>query len=208
MLVELTLKGFMEELASRSPAPGGGSASAAVGAMGAALVAMAAKVTLGKEKFKDREGLLQGIVVQAETARNAMLLLVDEDTQAFNGVAEVFRMPKGTQEEQQARAKAMEDALKRATTVPLRLMEEAVGALELCNKAAASVAKSVMSDIGVGALCLETALQGAWMNVRINLTSMKDKSFAEKAAAKADDLLSTGTRLAEDTLEKVRRGLG
>lgn len=208
MLTEYSVKAFLDELASKSPAPGGGSASALSGAMGASLVSMVASLTVSKEKFRDREPMLREILQQSERIRGSLLALVDRDAEAFNKVAEVFKMPRETEEQKRARNEAMERALKEATEAPLGVMEEAVKALELCDKAFGNVVPTVISDIGVGALCLRTALYGAWLNVRINLNSIRDRAFVEDIETKAVDLLQRGAALAESVLERARQELG
>lgn len=208
LLTEYSVKAFLDELASKSPAPGGGSASALSGAIGASLVSMVASLTASKEKFRDREPMLREMLQQSERIRESLLAFVDRDAEAFNKVAEVFKMPRETEEQKRARNEAMERALKEATEVPLGVMGEAVRALELCDKAFGNVVPTAISDIGVGALCLRTALYGAWLNVRINLNSIRDRAFVEDIEKKAADLLQRGAALAESVLERARQELG
>ncbi|TYP52433.1 cyclodeaminase/cyclohydrolase family protein [Thermosediminibacter litoriperuensis] len=202
-LSEFNIKDFVSILASKEPAPGGGSASALVGAVGSALSSMVANLTLGKEKYKDKEPLMLEILKEGKELQDSLISMIDKDTGAFNRVAEVFKMPKDTEEQKAARSEAMQKALKEATLVPFTVMEMCMFALELHNKALGNSNTSAVSDLGVGALCLKTALQGAWLNVKINLNGIKDAGFAAEIEARARKMLEEGTKIADNIYRKV-----
>ncbi|ADL08221.1 cyclodeaminase/cyclohydrolase family protein [Thermosediminibacter oceani] len=207
LLSEYRIKEFVDELASKSPAPGGGSASALAGAMGISLASMVANLTSGKEKFKDREPLLQEILLEAKKIKESLVTLIDRDTDAFNKVAEVLKMPRETEEQKKARSEAMEQALKEAAVIPLTVMEECLKAIRLHEKALGNTTTSALSDLGVGVLCLKAALYGAWLNVKINLNSIKDAKFVEDVEKKARAILKQGTELADGLYQKIEEAL-
>jgi formiminotetrahydrofolate cyclodeaminase len=206
-LTEMRVKEFLELLASKAPAPGGGSVSALNGAMGSALSAMVADLTIGKEKYKEREPLMREILDEARRLMHLLAAKVDEDTEAFNKVAEVFKMPKDTEEQKLARKNAMQEALKYAVKVPFSVMEICVDALRLFEKALGNFNESAASDLGVGALCLKTALCGAWLNVKINLCSINDSDFVSEYREKGKILLEEGSSIADGVYMKVLKSL-
>ncbi|MEW9082824.1 cyclodeaminase/cyclohydrolase family protein [Caldanaerobacter subterraneus] len=206
-LSEYKVKDFVEELSSNSPAPGGGSASALLGAIGTALVSMVANLTSGKEKFKEKEPILREILEEAEKIKNTLISLIDEDTNAYNEVSKVFKMPKNTEEEKRIRAEALEEALKKATLVPFSIMEQALKGIKLHYKALGNTTKSAISDLGVGVLSLETALYGGWLNVKINLNSIKDKDFTTSIEEKAKKILDEGSKIADEVYKEVEKEL-
>lgn len=203
LLSEYRIKEFVDELASKSPAPGGGSASALVGAIGTALVSMVSNLSCGKEKFKDKEGLLVEILEEARRIKESLINLIDKDAEAFNRVARAAKMPRTTEEEKKLKSEAMEQALKEATLVPLSVMEESFKALKLHEKALGNTTTAAISDIGVGIQCLKTALYGGWLNVKINLKSVKDEEFVKDVEKKASSILEKGIRLADGLFKKV-----
>lgn len=194
---------FVTALASKEPAPGGGAASALVGAVGTALMSMVANLTMGKEKFKQQEPLMKELLEKAENLQENLVSLMDRDTEAFNKVAAVFKMPKNTDDEKNHRKIAMQKALKYASEVPFSIMEKALEALYLQEKSLGHTNPSTTSDIGVGALCLKTALMGAWLNVKINLGSISDQSFVNEYELKAKKLLDEGMMIADKVYEVV-----
>ncbi|WP_422447328.1 cyclodeaminase/cyclohydrolase family protein [Thermoanaerobacterium sp. DL9XJH110] len=207
-LSEYAIEDFLSLLASGEPAPGGGAASALVGAVGTALCSMVANLTSGKEKFKEKESFLREILQESCKLQESLTSLIDKDTEAFNGVSKVFKMPRETDEQKEERKKAMERALKNAALVPLSVMEDAVAALRLHEKAVGNTAAAAVSDIGVGALCLKAALQGAWLNIKINLNGIKDRAFVEEFDEKSGELLKEGSALADKIFERVLKIMG
>lgn len=194
-LVDLTVRGFAEETASESVAPGGGSVSAAAGALGAALGTMVANLSIEKKGWEGRYAELDAVAARGKDQVDELVRLVDADTDAFNAFAAARRLPKKTEDEMAARDAAIQEAIRGAIRVPLRVMEVSVEALEVaCLMAEGGLAASA-SDAGVGALCARAAVRGAWLNVRINcpdLTSDAERaeflSAAEALGAKAEEL--------------------
>jgi formiminotetrahydrofolate cyclodeaminase len=159
-IINRTIEEFIMLLASKEPAPGGGSASALLGAIGSALFSMVVNLTIGKEKFKEQEPLLQEILKESENLQKEFLSLIEEDTNAFNKVSRAYKMPKDTEEQKDVRNEALERALKDATLVQLSIMEKGLSALKLLEKSIGNTNPNAISDIGVSALCLKSALQG------------------------------------------------
>lgn len=189
-LVDLTCIGFADETASESPAPGGGSISAYMGALAAALGTMVANLSAHKAGWDDRWEEFSDIAEKGRGIQDRLIALVDEDTDAFNRIMDVFAMPKKTDEDKAARAKAMEDATLYATEVPLRTMKTAFETFEILEAVAKSGNPSSITDAGVGILAARAAVMGACLNVRINAAGLKDR-------AKADDLVAEARTIAE-----------
>ena len=182
-LVDLTATGFAEETASESPAPGGGSISAYMGALGAALGTMVANLTAHKAAYDDRWEEFSDAAERGQAYMDELLHLVDEDTAAFNGIMAVFAMPKKPDAEKAARAAALEAATLYATEVPLRTMKAAAGTFDLLRDMAANGNPSSVTDAGVGALAARAAVRGAFLNVKINAAGLKDRTRAEEIIA-------------------------
>lgn len=198
---------FLEELSSKESTPGGGSASALAGSIGASLMAMVANLTIGRKKYKKEEPLMKEILQESQKLRNELAELVEKDTEAFNEVAAVFKMPKNTEEEKANRKVAMQEALKIAAIVPFQIMKKTIHALKLYKKSLGHTNVSTITDTGVGALCLKAALKGAWLNVKINLSSIKDEDFLQKYSDKANNLLSEGVKIADSIFKEVVKNL-
>ena len=184
-LIDLSCKGFAEETSRESPAPGGGSISAYMGALGAALGTMVANLSAHKPGWDDRWEFFSDWAEKGKAVMNELLHLVDEDTDAFNGIMAVFAMPKGTPEEKAARAEAMESATLYATQVPLKTMKASLRAFEIAGAMAEEGNPNSVSDAGVGALAARAAVQGAFLNVKINAAGLKDRLVAEELVAEA-----------------------
>ena len=193
-LVDLTAKGFAEETASESPAPGGGSISAYMGALGAALGTMVANLSAHKAAYDDRWEEFSDAAEIGQHLMDELLHLVDEDTAAFNRIMAVFAMPKKTDEEKAARAAAMEEATLYATQVPLKTMKKAYEVFDLVENMAADGNPASVTDAGVGALAARAAVRGAGLNVRINAAGLKDRDMADSLVGEAAEL----ERLAEE----------
>ena len=193
-LIDLTAKGFAEETASESPAPGGGSISAYMGALGAALGTMVANLSAHKAAYDDRWEEFSDAAEIGQHLMDELLHLVDEDTAAFNRIMAVFAMPKKTEEEKAARAAAMEEATLYATQVPLKTMKKAYEVFDLVENMAVDGNSASVTDAGVGALAARAAVRGAGLNVRINAAGLKDRRMADSLVSEAADL----ERLAEE----------
>lgn len=193
-LVNLTVAGFAEETSRESPAPGGGSISAYMGALAAALGSMVANLSSHKRGWDDQWEKFSTWAEKGQVLMTELLHLVDEDTHAFNEIMNAFSLPKGTEEEKAARKTAIQDATRYATEVPLRTMKAAFASFELCKAMAAEGNPNSVSDAGVGALAARSAVLGACLNVKINAASLEDKTLAktlideaEAIAAKAQE---------------------
>ena len=186
MLVEKTVQDFLEELASDSPAPGGGSVAALCGALGSALVAMVCRLTVDKPKYAEVSDELRKALGQAEALRRTFTRLVDRDTEAFQVVMSAFRMPKESDEQKAARSKAIQEATRGATEVPLEVHGLTVELMDLALLAAGKGNVNSVSDAGVGAELARAAAGGAAMNVHINLSGLKDQDYVAEAREKLE----------------------
>lgn len=202
-LIRMTCKGFALETASESAAPGGGSISAYMGALGAALGTMVANLSAHKRGWDDRWEEFSRVAEEGQQVMNELLALVDEDTAAFNKIMAVFAMPKTTPEEKAARAEAMEAATLYATQVPLRTMQTAMRAFPVLKAMAEKGNPASASDAGVGALAARAAVRGADMNVRINAAGLKNRDRAEALIAQAAELVRQAEQAEQVILEIV-----
>lgn len=202
-LTDMTCKEFADETASESPAPGGGSISAYMGALGAALGTMVANLSAHKAGWDDRWEEFSEVAEKGRDIQDRLIALVDEDTDAFNRIMDVFAMPKSTPEEKAARAEAMESATLYATQVPLRTMHTAFEAFEVVKAMAEKGNPASVSDAGVGALAIRAAVLGAWLNVKINAAGLKDRNKAEELLADAAKTAHEAMRLEEELLRIV-----
>lgn len=198
---------FIETLAAPTPTPGGGSAAAVSGAMGTSLFAMVAGLTLGKKGYENVQGEVTELAQALAPLRGRFLALSDEDARSFDAVMSAFKLPKSSDAEKQARSAAIQEATKDAAEVPLRVMRLAVEALERGVRLAAIGNKSSVSDVGVGAGCLLTALKGAHLNVRINLGGLKDHDTVVRLGGAAAELAGKGHVLAATIDAEVNRVL-
>jgi glutamate formiminotransferase/formiminotetrahydrofolate cyclodeaminase len=176
-LLQMNLREFCNETLSDSPAPGGGSVAALMGALGASLGGMVANLSAGKRGWDDKLQYFSDWAVKAQKLKDELLALVDEDTAAFNKVMDAFGLPKGSDEEKKARAAAIESATKYAAEIPLKVMEAASKSYELLAEMAEKGNPASVSDVGVGGLATRACIDGAALNVRINLGQLKDEKF-------------------------------
>lgn len=202
-LAELKTSEFVDLLASDAPAPGGGSAAALEGALGAALTAMVCSLTIGKKKYAEFEETAKAAQAKATDLKVRFVDVMDRDTEAFNVVSAAFGMPKATDEEKAARSAAIQEGLKGCTKTPFEMMELAVETLELTASILGKSNDSAASDLGVSALSLRAAIQGAWLNVLINIGSLKDTALAEDYRAKGEALLAKALPLADEIYSTV-----
>lgn len=186
MLTDKTVQDFLDELASDSPAPGGGSVAALCGALGAGLVAMVCRLTVDKPKYADVSDEMRRTMDRAETLRKGFAGLVDRDTEAFQAVMSAFRMPKESDEQKAARSKAIQEATRGATEVPLEVHQRTVELIRLAQQAAEKGNPNSVSDAGVAAEMARSAAKGAAMNVQINLGGLKDQDYVAAARNKMD----------------------
>jgi len=184
MLTTKTVNDFLSDVASSSPAPGGGSVSALAGSLGAALTSMVCRLTIGKKKYLDVQAEMEETLKRSENLRTQLTSVIDEDTEAFNKVMNAFGLPKETDEQKSVRNKAIQDATKAATLVPLKLMKLCGEGIGLARTVAEKGNKNSLSDAGVSILLLQAAAQGAALNVRINLPGLEDRAFHDEAYEK------------------------
>lgn len=199
-LTDMTLTAFADETASESPAPGGGSIAAYMGALGAALGAMVANLSAHKAGWDDRWEEFSDAAVKGRGILDRLIALVDEDTEAFNRIMGVFAMPKSSPEEKAARSAALQEATLYATQVPLRTMKTSFEAFDLLDQMAANGNPASISDVGVGALAARSAVLGAHLNVKINAAGLKDRE-------KADAILAEAAKIAADAEEREKKVL-
>ncbi|MCF7891052.1 cyclodeaminase/cyclohydrolase family protein [Candidatus Bipolaricaulota bacterium] len=192
---------FLEDLASSKPAPGGGSAAAVAGALGAALSSMVANLTLGKEKYKEVESKFEGILERAERLRNEFLEAVEEDVKAYNEVMAAYGLPKETEEEKEKRRETLQSALKGATRPPFKMAELADEVLELSKECALSGNTHAVTDAGASAILAEATVRTALLNVDINLSSISDSSFVDEKRRKRKDLSEKAQKKAEEIVK-------
>ena len=187
-LIDMTCRDFADETASESPAPGGGSISAYMGALGAALATMVANLSSHKAGWDDRWEEFSNWAVRGQQIKDDLLALVDEDTNAFNKVMDAFGMPKTTDDEKAERTSAIQEATKYATEIPFRTMQRSFDAFEIIKAMAEDGNPNSVSDAGVGALCARSAVMGAFLNVKINAAGLKDREFAENMVARGAEI--------------------
>jgi len=202
-LADLTLSGFSNETLSESPAPGGGSVSAYVGALGAALGTMVANLSAHKRGWDDQWEEFSDWAEKGKKAHDRLLTLVDEDTSSFNAIMDAFSLPKNNDQEKKNRSAAIQAATKKAIEVPFEVMQTAYQSLEVIGAMAEIGNPNSVSDAGVGALCVRTAVYGAYLNVRINATGLTDKAFAGEILSKANRLLQETKDKEADILKLV-----
>lgn len=202
-LIDFTCNGFAEETASESPAPGGGSIAAYMGALGAALGTMVANLSSHKAGWDDRWGEFSDWADKGHALMGELLHLVDEDTEAFNRIMEVFGMPKSTDEETAARSAALEAATLYATQVPLRTMQTSFKVFDVVKAMAEIGNPNSVSDAGVGALSARSAVLGACLNVKINAAGLKDRAVADRLVGEATEIAAAAERAEREVLEIV-----
>ena len=207
-LVDLTCTGFCEETASESPAPGGGSVSAYMGALAASLGTMVANLTGGKAAYDDEWEKFSDVAVHGQRLKDDLLHLVDEDTNAFNKIMDAFGMPKKSDEEKAARSAAIQEATKFATEVPLQTMQKSMEAFEVCRAMVEWGNPASVTDGGVGALAARSAVMGAHLNVKINASSLKDEAFKNEILAKAAAIEAAAIKEEAEILAIVNQKIG
>ncbi|WP_259068286.1 glutamate formimidoyltransferase [Mucilaginibacter sp. X4EP1] len=207
-LASMTLTDFADETASESPAPGGGSISAYIGALGAALATMVANLSSHKKGWDNRWLEFSDWAEKGQQYKDELIKLVDLDTAAFNKIMEAFSLPKGNDEEKAARTKAIQDATKYAIEIPFKVMQAAYGSLTVIKAMAETGNPNSISDAGVAALCARSAVIGAFMNVKINASGYNDKEFVVDIIAKGEDIENKTIALEKEIIEIVNGKIG
>lgn len=212
MLIESSVKEYIEQVASKEPTPGGGSVAALAGSLGSALTTMVGNLTIGRKMYEELDEEIKNEMEQnfevLKKSIEELSRIVDEDTKAFDKVMEAFKMPKETEEEKKARTEAIQKGYKIALEVPLRCAEECFKVLKLQRVFANYGNVNAITDVGVGALLAATGLEGALLNVKINLLSIKDEQYRAEMEEKINKLLKEGTEIKEELLKVVYERLG
>ena len=202
-LAEMTVTQFADVLASDAPAPGGGSTAALAGALGAALTAMVCRLTEGHKKYEEFEAHVLEVKEKATRLQAQFIDVMDRDTEAFMVISNAYGMPKATDEEKAARSAAIQAGLVKSTETPMEMMELSAETIALTESLLGKFNTASASDLGVGALTLRTAVQGAWLNVLINIGSLKDKELADQYRAKGQALVDRVVAAADRIYETV-----
>jgi len=203
MLADLTVRELWEKAGSDSPTPGGGSISALMGATGASLIIKFCNLTLGKEKFQGVEEEFRRVKGRVEEISSRLTRLSDHDTEAFDGVMRALKMPKTTDQEIQRRKEALQQAFREATEIPSQTAELCLLLLQLCQEVVEEGNPNAISDLGVGCLACWAGLEGAILNVKINLPSIKDSAFVGEMEAKIQSTSQKGEELKNRVLHSV-----
>jgi len=203
-LTAMTLTAFANETASESPAPGGGSISAYVGALGVSLATMVANLSSHKPGWDSRWKEFSDWAEKGQKLKDELLKLVDEDTAAFNKIMSAFTLPKGTEEEKKQRKQAIQDATKYAIEVPFKVMQLSYESMAVIEQMASIGNPNSVTDAGVGALCARTAVYGAFLNVQINAGGLDDKTYAAQKIEEGQQLLNTAIALEAKILAIVQ----
>ncbi|MGM0123136.1 formiminotetrahydrofolate cyclodeaminase [Enterococcus sp. AZ194] len=202
-LVDMKVAEFVSVLASDAPAPGGGSAAALAGSIGSALTIMVMNLTIGKKKYETYDSQSKEILQEMTKLNEQLVAIIDKDTEAFDGVSAIFSMPKETDEEKEKRRMAMQAALKAATLVPFEMMELMTKAAKVTQNAVGKSNINAASDLGVAALNLNSGLKGAWLNVLINLSGVKDQEFVEHYKQEGKKVLEEGCRVTDEIYAEI-----
>ncbi|MBC8499526.1 MAG: cyclodeaminase/cyclohydrolase family protein [Candidatus Atribacteria bacterium] len=208
MLIDKKIHNFLEELASNSPTPGGGSVAALAGALGAALISMVGNLTIGKKKYEDVEEDIKKIISSSEKLRYELSQLIEEDVKAFNNFMATYKMPKETEDEKKIRAEKIQESLIEAAKVPLTVAYKCLEVLSLSKEVAEKGNINVISDAGVAALMAEAALESAILNVKINLIMIKDEKVKKELSSSIKEILLKEKGQKEKVLEIIDGKIG
>lgn len=205
ILTDLTVKGFLAETAGQEPVPGGGSISALNGSIAAALAEMVANLTIGKKKYVEVEAEMQTIAAQAATIQKELVLDIDRDSDAYNKVFAAFKLPKETDDEKAVRSAQIQEMTKYAASVPMEVARRVHSLLPLIEAVVAKGNQNAITDGCVAMMCARTAIIGALLNVRINLTSIKDEDFVRSHAQEADAIEADAVRREAEVLAITKK---
>jgi methenyltetrahydrofolate cyclohydrolase len=208
MTMQDSVEKFLDDLASGNPTPGGGSAAATMGAMGAALVSMVCNVTIGKKGCEAAEPEMRAVLRESENLRRRLTRMVAEDIAAFDGIMAAYKLPKANDGDKEARAAAIQAGLRRATEVPMDCARACAEVIALSRRASEHGYLNVISDGGVAVLAGFTGVRSAALNVYINAPALKDRAFADKALADLEKLLTHCAAECEAVYTLVRNKLG
>lgn len=207
MIKDMKIKNFMDLLASNSATPGGGSVAALTGAMGAALLSMVSNLTIGKEKYQDVESEIKGLLKRSEKLRAQLEELIEKDVEAFNQLIAVMKLPKSNEREKKDREQKIQIALIEAARVPQEVAKKSKELIDICLDMANKGNKNAISDVGVGVILAEAALESAILNVKINLKLIKDESIKKELTEEIQKLTDQVRIEKEKVLEVVMQRL-
>lgn len=207
MIKDKTIEQFLDELASKSSTPGGGSAAAIIGAMGAALVSMVANLTIGKKGYESVDEEMSSILTRSEKYRKMFIDMIQADVDVFNTVMAAYGMPRESESEKEERSEAIQSALKAATDVPLECAVLCLDVIELTRQVAEKGNTNVISDAGVAVLAAEAAMGSAALNVYINIANIKDKAFAEDRRQRLEAMLGASSEITDKVYALVKSRL-
>jgi glutamate formiminotransferase/formiminotetrahydrofolate cyclodeaminase len=207
-LLKMTLHEFCNDTASESPTPGGGSVAALMGALGASLGGMVANLSAGKRGWDDKLSYFSEWAVKAQKLKDELLALVDEDATAFEKVMDAFALPKDSADEKKTRSAAIEEATKHAAEIPLKVMETASQSYQLLSEMAEKGNPASISDVGVGILAVRACIGGAALNVRINLSQLKDEKFTSALLKKVQEISADSDARFKEINQIVESKLG
>jgi len=207
MYLNRPLREFLSDTSSRTPTPGGGSVSALTGALGASLLCMVANFTLGKKKYREVEGEVREILKEAEKLKDKLTTMIQQDIEAYQRLSQAMRASRDNSSVKKGRARILEDSLKEASEVPLRIAQLSYQLIKLGERLLSKGNPNLITDTGIGVLLGEAALQSAALNVEINLISIKDEEFREDKRMALSTLLSEGKRVREEVLRKIKQRL-
>ena len=205
MLIDKKINNFLDELASNSPTPGGGSVAALAGALGAGLISMVGNLTIGKKKYEDVEEDIKKIISSSEKLRYELSQLLEEDVKVFNNFMATYKMPKETEDEKKIRAEKIQESLIEAAKVPLKVAYKCLDILTLSQQVAEKGNINVVSDAGVAALMADAALESAILNVKINLRMIKDEKVRTELSSSIKEILLKEKGQKEKVLEIVEQ---
>ena len=202
-LAELTVTGFADIVSSDAPAPGGGSCAALYGAIGAALTAMVGGLTQGRKKYAEYAEHAAEVEAKGNELKERFVDVMNRDSEVFDVLIESLALPKENDAQKAIRRGAVQASFRNCTEVPLTMMEVCLESIDLLATLVGTTNPNVVSDLGIAALTLKTAMQSAWLNVLINLSSLKDKEYADECCHKGEAMLAHAIPLAEESYEKV-----
>ena len=202
-LAELTVTGFADIVSSDAPAPGGGSCAALYGAIGAALTAMVGGLTQGRKKYAEYAEQAAAVEAKGNELKERFVDVMNRDSEVFDVLIESLALPKENDAQKAIRRGAVQASFRNCTEVPLTMMEVCLESIDLLATLVGTTNPNVVSDLGIAALTLKTAMQSAWLNVLINLSSLKDKEYADECCHKGEAMLAHAIPLAEECYEKV-----
>jgi len=204
MLADLTIKGFLAETAGNTPVPGGGSISALSGAIASALTEMVSNLTIGKKKYSEVESEMKDIATRMAVVRDKLIENIDKDSETYNRVFEAFKLPKRTEEEKAKRSDVIQETTKEAAMVPMSVAEEIISIMPSISEVAHKGNQNAVTDACIAMMAARTGVLGALLNVRINLSSIKDSTFVERMTTEADTLERRTIAMEKELLDWVK----